>query len=76
MTPAPASVVATDTAERVAWLAGHSGSAVIVVTDEAGRFLGLVLAQRLLPLLVSEHELDLAPPRRLSQRRDPSPDRQ
>lgn len=60
MTPAPASVVATDTAERVAWLAGHSGSAVIVVTDEAGRFLGLVLAQRLLPLLVSEHELDLA----------------
>jgi magnesium transporter len=58
--PVSASVVARESAERVAWLAGHSGAAVIAVSDEAGRFLGLVLAQRLLPLLVSEHELDLA----------------
>jgi magnesium transporter len=30
------------------------------VNDEGGRFLGIVLAHRLIPLLVSEHEIDLA----------------
>lgn len=58
--PVSASVGAGESAERVAWLAGHVGAELIAVSDEAGHFLGLVLAQRLLPLLVSEHELDLA----------------
>jgi magnesium transporter len=58
----PAQVVAgrSESAERVAWLAAHAGADVVAVNDEAGRFLGLVPASRLLGLMVQEHEVDLA----------------
>jgi magnesium transporter len=47
-------------AERAAWLASHAGAEVIAVEDADGRFVGLVSVVRLMPLLVREHELDLA----------------
>jgi magnesium transporter len=53
-------VKATVRAERAAWLAVHAGAEVIAVEDEAGGFAGLVPAVRLMPLLVHEHEVDLA----------------
>jgi magnesium transporter len=57
----PLTVVHADTgAERVAWLAAHSGAEVIAVQDSDGDFKGLVPAVSLLPLLVREHEMDLA----------------
>lgn len=49
-----------ETAERIAWLAGHAGASTVAVVDAEGRFAGLIETQRLLPLLVSEHEVDLA----------------
>ena len=53
-------VQATERAERAAWLAAHSGAEVIAVEDEDGGFVGLVPAVSLMPLLVREHEIDLA----------------
>jgi magnesium transporter len=53
-------VQATSRAERAAWLAAHAGAAVIAVEDERGGFVGLVPSANLLPLLVREHEIDLA----------------
>ncbi len=53
-------VQATSRAERAAWLATHSGAEVIVVEDEERRFVALVPAVSLMPLLVREHEIDLA----------------
>jgi magnesium transporter len=47
-------------AERAAWLAAHAGAEVIAVEAADGRFAGIVPAVKLLPLLVREHEIDLA----------------
>jgi magnesium transporter len=53
-------VRASSRAERAAWLAAQAGAEVIAVEEEDGRFAGLVPAVNLLPLLVREHEVDLA----------------
>jgi magnesium transporter len=47
-------------AERVAWLAGHAAAHSVAVVDEEGDFVGLIEPRRLLPLMVSEHEADIA----------------
>jgi magnesium transporter len=57
---AATTVRATSQAERAAWLAAHAGAEVIAIEAEDGRFAGLVPAVSLLPLLVREHEIDLA----------------
>lgn len=53
-------VPASSRSERAAWLAAHAGAELIAVEEEDGRFAGLVPAVSLLPLLVREHEVDLA----------------
>jgi magnesium transporter len=58
--PVSVTVTADESAERVAWLAGHADAGTVAVEDADGRFVGLVQTHTLLPLLVSEHELDLA----------------
>jgi magnesium transporter len=58
--PALAVVLASETAERAAWLAGHGGTDVVAVTDDTGRIIGLIPASRLLSLMVREHEDDMA----------------
>lgn len=58
---APAVVVnQTTSAERIAWLSSHARAEVVAVTDDSGRFTGLIMSHRLLPLLAQEHEIDLA----------------
>jgi magnesium transporter len=47
-------------AERAAWLASHAHADIVAVVDERERLLGLIPAAKLLPLLVREHEQDLA----------------
>ncbi len=46
--------------EQVAWKAIQHGELSVVVVDEAGHFLGIVPPQRLLGVLLQEHEEDLA----------------
>jgi magnesium transporter len=58
--PAPITAQASSSLERTAWLAAHRGADVVAVEDEDGRFAGLIPTARFLPLLVHEHELDLA----------------
>lgn len=53
-------VVASANAEGVAWEAVRAGVEVVAVQDADGRFVGLVEAASFLPLLVREHELDMA----------------
>jgi magnesium transporter len=56
----PAVVRETTGAERAAWLAAHRTAHLVAVTDDKGSFLGIIPSQKFLPLLVQEHELDLA----------------
>ncbi|HLF76103.1 MAG TPA: magnesium transporter [Dehalococcoidia bacterium] len=58
--PAHAVVTASSKAERAAWVAAHAGAENVAVTDDAGHFLGVIPAHRLLQLMVHEHEIDLA----------------
>lgn len=53
-------VAATTAAESAAWLATMADAEVVVVEDEAGRFLGIAPLSRFLPLLAHEHEEDIA----------------
>jgi magnesium transporter len=46
--------------ERAAWAAVHRGEPGLAVVDDAGRFLGLIPPQRLLAVLLAEHDEDLA----------------
>lgn len=46
--------------EVAAWQAVQHGESVVAVADEQGRFLGLVPPQRLLAVLLWEHEDDMA----------------
>jgi magnesium transporter len=55
-----ARVPATTDAESAAWLATMADAEVVVVEDEAGRFLGIAPLSRFFPLLAHEHEEDLA----------------
>jgi magnesium transporter len=58
--PVRTRVESSFSAERSAWLAAHVDAEVIAVEDAAGVFQGLVPSARLLPILVREHEVDLA----------------
>jgi magnesium transporter len=60
MTPAPVVATAASSAERTAWLAAHANAEVVAVEAADGSFIGLVPTSRFLPLLVREHEVDLA----------------
>ncbi|WP_199433763.1 magnesium transporter [Qaidamihabitans albus] len=54
-------VVAPDTQqERAAWAALRHDEPGLAVVDTAGRFLGLIPPQRLLAVLLAEHDQDLA----------------
>jgi magnesium transporter len=53
-------VEASVSAESAAWLATMTDAEVVVVEDEGGRFQGIVPLSRFLPLLVHEHEEDIA----------------
>jgi len=46
--------------EQAAWVAVQHGQAGLAVIDEAGRFAGLVPPQRLLGVLLAEHDEDMA----------------
>jgi magnesium transporter len=46
--------------ELVAWKMVNRGEATIAVVDEAGRFVGLIPPHRMLAVLLSEHDEDLA----------------
>jgi magnesium transporter len=46
--------------EAAAWTAVHRGESTLAVVDEEGRFAGLVPADRLLAVLLAEHDEDLA----------------
>ena len=58
--PPLASVATGALAERAAWMAAHAQAPIIAVHDDQERFAGAIPAYRLLPLLVHEHEMDLA----------------
>ncbi|HEU4348120.1 MAG TPA: CBS domain-containing protein, partial [Actinoplanes sp.] len=54
-------VVGPDTdQERAAWLAVQHGEPALAVVDDGGRFVGLIPPQRLLAVLLAEHDEDLA----------------
>jgi magnesium transporter len=53
-------VEATISAESAVWLATMTDVEVVAVEDEDGRFQGIVPLSRFLPLLVHEHEEDIA----------------
>ena len=56
-----APVVAPDTdQERAAWAAVHHDEPGLAVVDDAGRFVGLIAPQRLLAVLLAEHDEDMA----------------
>jgi magnesium transporter len=46
--------------EVAAWQAVRHGESALAVVDEAGRFVGLIPPDRMLAILLSEHEEDLA----------------
>ena len=46
--------------ERAAWQAVHHGEPGLAVTDDAGHFVGLIPPQRLLGILLQEHDEDMA----------------
>jgi magnesium transporter len=46
--------------ERAAWTMIDRGESSLAVTDEAGRFLGLIAPQRMLAVLLAAHDEDLA----------------
>jgi magnesium transporter len=55
------SVVSPDTdQERAAWVAVHRGKPGLAVVDDAGGFLGVIPPDRLLTVLLTEHDEDLA----------------
>lgn len=54
-------LVTEDTAqERAAWVAVRRGEPSLAVVDDAGAFVGLIAPQRLLAVLLAEHDEDLA----------------
>ena len=53
-------VEASSSAESAAWLATMTDAEVVAVEDDGGRFQGIVPLSRFLPLLVHEHEEDIA----------------
>jgi magnesium transporter len=60
MDPAPPTVTPGTDQEHAAWQAVQHGESALAVVDEHGRFVGLVPPQRLLGVLLAEHDEDLA----------------
>ena len=60
MDPDPPSVAPHTDQEHAAWQAVHHGESGLAVTDDAGRFVGLIPPQRLLGILLHEHDEDMA----------------
>jgi magnesium transporter len=56
----PPTVTPATDQEHAAWRAVQHGEAALAVVDDEGRFLGLVPPQRLLRVLLAEHDEDLA----------------
>lgn len=60
MDPQPPTVHPGTGQERAAWQAVHHGEAALAVTGPADRFCGLIPPQRLLAVLLKEHDEDVA----------------
>jgi magnesium transporter len=60
MRPAPAAVAASTDQEIAAHVMARAATRCLVVTDGEGRFLGLIPAERMLAVLVEEHDSDMA----------------
>lgn len=60
MDPDPPTVTPGTDQEQVAWRAVQHGETALAVVDGAGRFRGLVPPQRLLAVLLAEHDEDIA----------------
>ena len=60
MDPDPPTVAPHTDQEHAAWQAVHHGEPGLAVVDDAGRFLGLISPQRLLAVLLEEHDEDMA----------------
>lgn len=60
MDPQPPTVSPGTDQEHAAWQAIHHGETALAVTDPANRFCGLVPPQRLLAVLLMEHDEDMA----------------
>lgn len=60
MRPAPPAVAADTDQQLAAHAMARTGSRCLAVTDREGRFLGLVPAERMLAVLLAEHDIDMA----------------
>ncbi|PXY36981.1 magnesium transporter [Prauserella flavalba] len=60
MDPDPPVVAPGTHQERAAWAALHHGEPGLAVVDDDGRFVGLIPPQRLMTVLLTEHDQDLA----------------
>jgi magnesium transporter len=60
MDPEPPVVAAQTLQERAAWAALRKSEPGLAVVDDAGQFLGLVPPQRMMAVLLAEHDQDLA----------------
>ncbi|MGW1347354.1 magnesium transporter [Kribbella sp. NPDC002412] len=60
MDPAPPTVAPGIDQERAAWQAVKHGEPGLAVVDRAGRFRGLIAPQRMLAVLLAEHDEDMA----------------
>ncbi|MCP2180881.1 magnesium transporter [Prauserella alba] len=60
MNPAPTTVAPGAPQERAAWTAVHHAEPALAVVDGDGRFAGIVAPQRLMAVLLAEHDQDLA----------------
>ncbi|MGH4009994.1 MAG: magnesium transporter [Pseudonocardiaceae bacterium] len=60
MDPQPPTVSPDTDQEHAAWQAVHHGEAALAVVDPAKRFCGLIPPQRLLAVLLAEHDEDMA----------------
>lgn len=60
MDPDPPVVAPGTDQEAAAWKAAHHGESSLAVVDAGGAFLGLVPPERLLAVLLTEHDRDLA----------------
>lgn len=60
MDPDPPTIAPGTNQERAAWEAVHHGEPGLAVVDERGRFRGLIPPQRMLAVLLAEHDQDIA----------------
>jgi magnesium transporter len=60
MDPSPPAVSHDIDQERAAWTAIHRGDSTVAVVGDDGRFIGLIPPPRLIEILLTEHDEDLA----------------